>query len=345
MDEFEVIRKFFADLTPKRSDVTLGIGDDGAILQLAPGHELVATTDTLVERHHFYDDAAPYDIGWKSLATGLSDLAAMGADPHSCLLAITLPEADASWLKEFSRGFRDLAVQHGVSLIGGNTTHGPASITVTCFGTIQAGRAVRRAGAKNGDIVCVTGTLGDAALGLRTVQLRMQAESEQRRLFRRKSDPPQGLDPGFALTDVPSQEELEFLRGRLDRPTPRVRAGQMLRDYAHALIDLSDGLVGDLPHVLAASRVGAEVWPDRLPTSEVFRRLTPPAYTIQLQVAGGDDYELCACLPAEAVNEVRRKLNVPLTIVGRVVETPGLRLVTAEGKPLPLKFSGFRHFQ
>jgi thiamine-monophosphate kinase len=344
LDEFEVIRKYFAELTPRRRDVSLGIGDDGAVVQVLPGHELVMTSDTLVERHHFFDDAAPYDIGWKSLAVGLSDLAAMAAVPQWCLLALTVPSTDNGWLKEFCRGFRELAGQHGVSLIGGDTSHGPASITITAFGTVQAGQAVRRTGAKAGDIVCVTGTLGDAALGLRMVQLKQNAQKD-RKLFRRKSDPSHHLEDGFALNDVPTPEEFDFLRGRLDRPTPRIHSSQALRDYAHAMVDVSDGVVGDLQHILDASRVGAEVWADRLPASPAFKRLAPSAFTIQLQAAGGDDYELCVCLPAESVNEVRRKLNVPLTIIGRIVEQPGLRLVTGDGKTLPLKLTGFRHFR
>jgi len=344
VDEFELIQKFFADLTPKRKDVTLGVGDDAAIVQVPPGHELVMSTDTLVERHHFYEDVAPFDLGWKSLAVSLSDLAAMGAIPQWCLLNATLAEANAGWLKDFARGFRELASQHQVALIGGDTTHGPPSITTTALGVVQAGKASRRAGAKVGDMVCVTGTLGDAALGLRMVQLKMIAQQE-RKLFRRKSDPPVMDEPGFALADKPTPEEEEFLRGRLDRPTPRVLAGQILREYAHAVIDLSDGLVGDLQHILDASKVGADLWPDRLPSSAAFRRLAPPAYKIQLQVAGGDDYELCACIPADVINEVRRKINAPLTIIGRIIDTPTLRLADEKGQALPLKFSGFKHFK
>lgn len=344
MDEFELIQKFFADLTPRRKDVTLGVGDDGAVVQVPPGHELVVSTDTLVERHHFYEDVNPFDLGWKSLAVSLSDLAAMGAVPHWALLNLTLAEANAGWLKEFARGFRELAGANNVALIGGDTTHGPPSITTTAMGVAQAGRTSRRAGAKVGDIVCVTGTLGDAALGLRMVQLKMLADS-QRRLFRRKSDPPVMDEPGFALADQPTPEEEIFLRGRLDRPTPRVLAGQILCEYAHAVIDVSDGLVGDLQHILTASKVGADIWPDRLPASEAFRRLVPSAYKIQLQVAGGDDYELCACVPADVINEVRRKINVPLTIIGRIIDTPRLRLADEKGQELPLKFSAFKHFR
>lgn len=347
MDEFEIIRRYFSGLTKARADVSLGIGDDAALLQPLPGHELVVTTDSLVVDHHFFWDAAPYDIGWKALAASLSDLAAMGAEPQWFLLAATLPEADPSWLREFARGLKDLADRHGVALVGGDTTHGAMSITITAFGTVQAGTAVRRSGAKPGDLVCVTGTLGDAALAQRMLQLKRVAAQQQsgRTFFRRKSDAPTRLENGFALNVEPSPEDAKALRDRLDRPVPRVNAGLAMRDLANAAIDLSDGLAGDLQHVVDASGVGAEIWTDRLPASAVFLRVAPPAFRLQLQLAGGDDYELCVCLPTDVITEVRRSLDVPLSIIGRVVETPGLRYITADGSPVPVKLHGYRHFE
>lgn len=349
MDEFEVIRKYFAGLTKPRQDISLGIGDDAALLQPLPGHELVVTTDTLVCDHHFFWDADPYGIGWKSLAVNLSDLAAMGAQPQWFTLALTLPEANASWLKEFARGLKDLADQYGIALVGGDTSHGPLSITVTAFGSVQAGTALRRKGAKPGDLICVTGTLGDAALALRIQQIKRNAEQEAggvRRLFRRRSDAVSRIETGFAIAQPPSEPDLQALRERLDRPTPRVNAGLLLREYANAAIDLSDGLAGDLAHVLEASGVGADIWMDRLPASEPFLRSVPPSFRFQLQLSGGDDYELCVCLPADAANEMRRKLGLlQLSIVGHVTPKPGIRYMGDKGTVIPLKFSGFRHFQ
>lgn len=347
MDEFEIIRKHFQGLTKPRSDISVGIGDDAALLQPMPGHELVVTTDTLVADHHFFWDADAYGIGWKSLAVSLSDLAAMGAQPQWCVLSVTLPEANASWLKDFARGFKDLADQHDIALVGGDTTHGPMSITVTAFGSVQAGTAMRRKGAKVGDLICVTGTLGDAALALRMTQLKRNSDQEQglRKFFRRRSDALDRLEQGFTLNKDPTEADAAALYERLNRPVPRVAAGLVLRDVSHAAIDLSDGIAGDLQHILEASGVGADVWMDRLPASEAFMRVAPPAFRFQLQLSGGDDYELCVCLPADEASEIRRSLGVlPFSIIGRVIEKPGLNYKGANGSTIPLKLKGFRHF-
>ncbi|HVT36055.1 MAG TPA: thiamine-phosphate kinase [Nevskiaceae bacterium] len=345
MDEFGIIKKYFEPLGKPRKDITLGIGDDAALLQMLPGQELVVTTDTLTVDHHFFHDGDPYSIGWKSLAVSLSDLAAMGAMPQWCTMALTLPNADEEWLAEFARGFKDLADVNHIVLVGGNLSHGPMSITVTAIGSVIAGTAMKRRGARAGDLVCVTGTLGDAALGLRMAMLLRRAEAKAgRKLWRRSSDADDPIEPGFALNTEPSALEALYLRGRLDKPDPRVKAGLILRQAATAGIDLSDGLAGDLQHILTASGVGAEIYADRLPTSEAFAKIAPPAFRFQLQLAGGDDYELCVTLPADVAAEMRRKLDVPLTIVGRITGVTGLRYLNASGAVIPAKLRGFQHF-
>lgn len=310
MDEFDLIRQHFVGLSPTGEGVTLGIGDDCALLSVPADHELAITTDTLVAGRHFPLSTTAYDIGWKSLAVSLSDLAAMGAEPRAFLLALTLDAADPAWLAEFALGLRALARKHQVALIGGDTTRGPLSINVTALGTIPRGQALRRSGARAGDAVCVTGTLGDAALAL----LRLQA----------------GESP---------------LSVRLNRPEPRVAAGLALRALAHAAIDLSDGLAGDLSHILAASGLGAIIEAQRLPMSEAFERLSAPQQRLALQAQGGDDYELCVCLPPDRVDAARAALAIPLTVIGSITAKPGLHFVDAAGATIEVSPHGYRHFE
>jgi thiamine-monophosphate kinase len=312
-------------MTAPRADVLLGIGDDCALLAPQAGEALAVTTDTLIAGRHFPEDAAAFDVGWKSLAVNLSDLAAMGAQPRWFTLALSLPEVNESWLQGFADGLRALATASSIALVGGDTTRGPLVITITALGTMPAPLAVRRSGARPGDAVCVTGTLGDAALGLRFWQERTVA----------KEGPGKGE---FAA-------DLEQLYARLHRPQPRVGAGLLLREVAHAAIDLSDGLAGDLGHILDASGVGAEIRVDRLPASAAFERWHPQKDRLALQVANGDDYELCVCLPAERVAEVRARLDVPLTEIGRVTAEKGLRWYDASGRQLDIDLTGYRHFQ
>lgn len=312
MDEFELIRRHFATLAPQGEGVVLGVGDDCALLSVPAGHELAVTTDTLVAGRHFPMETAPADIGWKSLAVNLSDLAAMGAAPHAFTLALTMPEADSAWLEAFADGLGALARASAIPLVGGDTTRGPLSITITAMGLVPAGRALRRSAARAGDIVCVTGTLGDAALALREWQAGRTAP--------------------------------RALRSRLDRPEPRLATGRALRDIAHAAIDLSDGLAGDLGHILAASGVGATIEAARLPSSAAFDELAQPGERLALQAGGGDDYELCVCLPARRFETARRQADVPLTVVGRIENAPGLRFVDANGATIEVPPDGFRHF-
>lgn len=320
MDEFELIRRYFAELTAPRDDVSLGIGDDAALLQPPRGHEVVVTTDTLIEGRHFPNDTDPQAVGWKALAVNLSDLAAMGAEPRWFTLALTLRMADPEWLAGFAAGLGAMAREAGIALVGGDTTQGALSITVTAMGTVPAGKAIRRSGAKVGDAICVTGTLGDAALALRLGQGEAGGRGEAR------------------------SADLEHLRARLNRPVPRVAVGAALRGLAHAAIDLSDGLAGDLSHILVASGVGAEVRTTKLPMSPAFKNLSEPDARVELQVAGGDDYELCICLPAEDVAKLRKRLDLPLTEIGRIVKGKALGFLDGKGKKLSIEPFGYRHF-
>lgn len=316
MDEFHIIDRYFHRDLPVRDDVVLGIGDDAALVRVADGHELVIAVDTMVAGRHFPESTEPADVGWKALAVNLSDLAAMGAEPAWCTLALTLPVADHHWLAEFARGFGELARHHGIALIGGDTTRGPLTISVTVHGTVPAGAALRRAGAMVGDRICVTGTLGDAALALGHLD-----------------------SPAFA------GPEAQWLKARLDRPSPRVAAGQCLRGCAHAVIDISDGLLADLGHILDAAGVGAGLRVDRLPRSAAFSRLAgDDAEARALQLSGGDDYELCVCLPAAQVAATAAALGCAFTEIGEIESSPGLRLSDARGPVHAPPRSGYAHF-
>lgn len=319
MDEFALIRRYFSPLAPAGTGVVLGIGDDAALLSVGAGDELVVTTDTLVAGRHFPLDTAPFDIGWKALAVNLSDLAAMGAEARWFTLALTLPDADPQWLDSFAAGLQALARQHSIALVGGDTTRGPLSITITAMGSVASGAALRRSGARPGDLVCVTGYLGDAALALRLV------------------------DGRFACGSIAADQKL-YLRARLDRPQPRLAAGLALRGLATAMIDLSDGLAGDLNHLLTASGCGAQVNCSALPASAAFACNAPQAERIALQVGGGDDYELCLCLPPEHLDTARARLNVGLTVIGRISAEPGLHWIDVNGARLDVAPHGYRHF-
>ncbi len=301
---------------PTRGDVVLGIGDDAALLQPPPGRQLVVAMDTLNAGVHFPVETSPADIGWKALAVNLSDLAAMGAEPAWCTLSLSLPEADPAWVQGFLDGFLALAGDCGVALVGGDTTRGPLSICVTAHGLVEPGAALRRDAARAGDLVWVTGTLGDAAGALAQ--------------WRSGTD----VDP--------------VLRGRLDRPTPRLAAGRALRGVAHACVDVSDGLLADLGHVCTASGVGAEVDVDALPCSQALALYAMGDARRALQGAGGDDYELCfttAPTARDRVAGVAEATGVAIACIGRIVATPGVRAADAAGGPWRPAGSGHEHFR
>ncbi|MDB5985972.1 MAG: thiL [Nevskia sp.] len=318
INEFTLIRRYFARVS-ETADVALGIGDDCALLRPIAGCVAALTTDTLVAGRHFPIETAAHAIGWKALAVNLSDLAAMGAEPQAFLLALTLPEFDASWLEQFADGLHALARDAGIHLIGGDTTRGPLAITITAIGQVPEALALRRSGAQVGDVVCVTGTLGDAALALQLLQT------------------PDSMHP---TTDAHRQ-----LRARLDYPTPRLAAGLCLREFATAAIDLSDGLAGDIGHILAASNVGAEIAVQDLPMSPAFAQQHAPSQRLQLQVAGGDDYELCVCIPPQRLREAQAALALALTPIGRITAAPGLRWFDASGHSMTVELSGYDHFK
>nr|WP_298133485.1 thiamine-phosphate kinase [uncultured Pseudoxanthomonas sp.] len=310
--EFDLIARIRAR-TGTRDDVVLGIGDDAALLAPPPGLQLVVTADTLNAGIHFPHDSAPVDIGWKSLAVNLSDLAAMGAAPAWCTLSLSLPQSDATWIDGFLDGFLDLAERHGIALVGGDTTRGPLSISVTAMGLVEPGRALRRDGARVGDDVWVTGTLGDAAGGLARL----------------------------------SGETVPALRARLDRPSPRVDAGRALRGIATACVDVSDGLLADLGHIASRSGVGAQVDVDALPMSEALHAAFDEATRTALQASGGDDYELCFSAPADArdrVEALSSQLGLRITRIGRMAAGEGVQAVHADGRPWSSERRGYDHF-
>lgn len=304
LSESELIGIFARAAGAARDDVVLGIGDDAAVLRPRPGHELVACTDTLVEGVHFSPGTDPESTGHKALAVNLSDIAAMGAEPAWTTLSLTIPEADAAWIGGFATGFTVLAARFGVMLVGGDTSRGPLSVTVQVIGQVPAGEAVTRTGARAGDALYVTGPLGDAALALRRIQ--------------------DGAAPSPRL------------RARLERPEPRVAAGLAMRGRAHAAIDLSDGLSTDLARLAAASGVGATIEAGSLPVSTEFRESGGDE---DMQLHGGDDYELLFAIPGEP------PAGTGGLRVGTVDANPGLRLVRRDGTVVTLEPRGYEHFR
>ena len=320
--EFELIEILRARAASTRADVRVGIGDDAAVLAPPAGHELVAATDTIVAGVHFPGSTLPEDIGWKALAVNLSDLAAMGATPAWAMLALTLPSADRDFVERFADGFATLAAQHHVALIGGDTTSGPLAVNVSVFGFVPPGQALLRSGARAGDLVFVTGTIGDAAAGLRF--------------------PFAGL-----FRNEASAEACDALRARLDRPTPRVAAGIVLRGTASACIDLSDGLLADIGHIAKQSGVGIDVSAAALPASPALLQAFEAPERLALQTTGGDDYELAFTLAPAHESAVLRdlsKIGCGATRIGRVVDGAGVRLLDADGSEIAVRRRGWEHF-
>ena len=313
--EFELIARHFT--RPVRR-AALGVGDDCALLVPTPGMQLAVSGDMLVEGRHFLSTVAPERLGHKALAVNLSDLAACGAEPLGYLLALALPRADESFVAPFARGLHALADAYGIELVGGDTTAGPLTICITVFGQVAPGRALLRSGAERGDDLWVSGTLGDARLALEVLRGRVALAGE----------------------------DFETVRRAMELPLPRVALGMALCGLASSAIDLSDGLVGDLGHVLKSSGVGAEVDLDALPRSAVLA--AQPAALQQLcLLAGGDDYELLFTAPparADAVLAAAAAAGVAVTRCGRIVAGKGLCIVDSSGRELPLRFGGFDHF-
>jgi thiamine-monophosphate kinase len=313
MSEFDLIQRYFTRSTPS---TTLGVGDDAALLCVDEGMELAVSTDMLVSGTHFFPDADPVLLGHKTLAVNISDLAAMGATPRWATLALSLPSVDEAWLEKFSRGFFSLAEQHGVELIGGDTTRGPLNLSVTIMGEVPRGVALRRDGAQVGDDIWVSGSVGEAALALAHLQGRI------------------ALPP----------EVFAACAKRLHQPQPRVALGLALRGIAHSAIDISDGLLADLGHILERSRVGAELDYAALPCAS----LNPGELIAQRCIlAGGDDYELCFTAPSahrEKIAAISATLALPLTRIGKITAGNGCTVRTVDGSEMQIKEQGYDHF-
>ncbi len=349
--EFDLIKRYFTRATP---GAVLGVGDDAALLRVGSGMELAVSTDMLVGGTHFFPDADPFMLGHKALAVNLSDMAAMGAQPRWALLSLALPEVDTTWLERFSAGFFALADVHQVELVGGDTTRGPLNLCVTILGEVPQGAALRRAGAQVGDDIWISGTVGDAALALAHLQGRVQLAAAD-----------------FAACAL-----------ALHQPAPRVALGLALHGVAHSAIDISDGLLADLGHILECSGVGAEIQFDALPVSDVLRSLSPSHVNtpsplgraqrgaghgergggrrdsageggVQLLaqhciLAGGDDYELCFTAPVAhhaEVNKISTHLNLPLTRIGVIVAGQGCTVQATDRSVINIGEQGYDHFR
>jgi thiamine-monophosphate kinase len=325
--EFDLIKKYF---TPPhwRKDVILGVGDDCALLDAPTGKQLAATVDTLVSGVHFPVDASPSDIAYKSIAVNLSDLAAMGAEPAWLTLSLTLPDANDRWLSEFSESFFKTAKKYDVQVIGGDTTQGELSVTVQATGFVDPDRSMRRGNAKPGDLIYVTGTLGDAALGLKL------------------------------LSDTSVQQEKPGLfLDKLNRPVPRVEFARCASEYCECAIDISDGLAADLGHILNASSCGAEIYLDKLPVSRDLKKYFTDIAQGNAQgnaeidwsivLGGGDDYELCLALPeslSPSLVSLAESMELPLTCIGSINSGEDLRIIDTNGHRYFLASQGYEHF-
>ena len=332
LGEFDLIQRFFKMqselmLANNPGQVKLGIGDDCALLKSDPTEEIAITSDMLVSGRHFFEDANPEWLGWKALAVNLSDLAAMGAKPLGFSLALALPEPNSAWLEAFSKGLFDIANRYNCPLIGGDTTAGPLNICITAFGSVPKDKAIRRAGASEGDDIWVSGFVGDARLAL--AALRHEIEL--------------------------SKEDIASIEARMHQPTPRVDLGLALREVANSAIDISDGLLGDLRHILKQSGKDAEIFLDRVPRSATLRKQTL-AIQNQYAASGGDDYELCFTAPSskrDVITKISADLKLPLTHIGNIKSmqhsVPEIHIIDNDGQELNSQQAGlllqsFDHF-
>lgn len=318
MSEFDLINQFFKTAAVKREDVILGIGDDCALLSPPPGKILAVSTDTLVSGVHFPITTSAEDIGYKSLAVNLSDLAAMGAKPAWVSLAITLPEADQQWLKNFMQGFNELAEKFQLSLVGGDTTRGPLSITVSITGFIDNPHTMLRSNARPGDMVCVTGNIGDAAEGLTAV-----------------------------LNNFDINDAYQYCIKRLNRPDPRIEVGQLLSRHHVAAIDLSDGLLADLNHICQSSNVGAVIDLNKLPISKSLLDISNHQPDWGKILTSGDDYELCfACSDAvmDTIKDALLSVDMQITHIGHITDSNIIECHLEDGSVFNTDKSGFNHF-
>lgn len=318
MSEFNLINQYFRLLTTNRDDVPLGIGDDCAILTVPEGKQLATSTDTLISGVHFPENTLPQDIAFKALAVNLSDLAAMGAQPSWVSLALTLPDQNDKWLAEFSDGFAQLAHQYDVQLIGGDMTKGHLSITIQIYGFVEPGAFLRRDQACEGDLIYVSGNLGDAGLGLQCVLNQLE------------------------LTD-----SLKICVQRLNRPTPRIKLGQAIANLSRCAIDISDGLAADLQHILNESECAAVINLNDIPLSSALKNYYGEDVDWQQVLTSGDDYELCFTVSATSqskISALASELNLDLSCIGYIKEGRGLEFVDANGEAVMFESSGYNHF-
>lgn len=321
LGEFQSIYSYFAKQSLQRSDVVLGIGDDCALLSVPDGQDLAVSIDTLVAGVHFPIDTAAEDIGYKSLAVSLSDLAAVGAEPAWVTLAVSLTELDENWVAQFCRGFFALAKQHNVQLVGGDVTRGQDTITTQLHGFVPAGEALRRSNAKVGDLIYVTGAIGEAGLGLQLLQNK------------------------FQLPDSCAHQRDDLIQ-RLNRPEPRVAIGTALRGIANAAIDISDGLVADLKHILEQSQLGATIHLHKLPVAKCFAEVFDAVNGWQQPLTAGDDYELLFTVPQNektTVELLASQHSCAVTCIGEIEYQPGMRCYL-DGRLMQLETSGYEHF-
>lgn len=314
--EFNLIARYFTRPAPQ---AVLGVGDDAALIAVAPGMELAVSTDMLVSGTHFFADTDPRQLGWKALAVNVSDMAAMGAQPRWATLALALPHADEIWLAAFASGFFACAKAYDIDLVGGDTTRGPLNLSITIFGEIPHGQALRRDGAQPGDDIWVSGTLGGAALALAALQQRTTLDTD----------------------------DLLACRQLLESPQPRVELGLALRGIASSALDISDGLLGDLKHILERSNVGAELCFDAIPAHPALEPLLAEEWAQRCLLAGGDDYELCFTARREqyaAIKKLEEKLGLKLSRIGHITADAGIQLLDAAGQTIRLPGSGYDHF-
>ena len=322
--EFGLIRRYFTRAT---AQTDLAVGDDAALLSARAGMQLAITTDTLCAGTHFFPDTPPRDLGWKTLAVNLSDLAAMGAAPRWATLALTLPGVDENWLAAFAEGFFDCAGRYGVDIIGGDTTRGPLAMTVTLLGEVPTGEAITRAGGQTGDDLWISGWPGRAALGLAHLQGRVRLND---------SDDSNDSDP--------ARRALAALR----HPTPRVELGLALRGIAHAMLDVSDGLAGDLRHLCERSNCGATLEAAALPLAALIQTGVDEICARHYLLTGGDDYELLFAAPPAAradIDTLARRVDLPITRIGQLTANPGaVLLLEADGSAREPGVAGYDHF-
>ncbi|KPV95435.1 MAG: thiamine-phosphate kinase [Pseudoalteromonas spongiae] len=319
MQEFELISHFFKGRGVARKDVSLSIGDDAALINVPENCQLAVTTDTLVEGVHFFKDIDPKALGYRALAVNLSDLAAMGAEPAWISVALTLPNAETKWLEQFTQGMHEIAEYYNVQIVGGDTTQGPLTISICAKGFVPNGSALTRSGAKNGDWVFVTGSLGDAGLA---------------------------IDSKYGKVSL-TEQQFANANKAFDYPTPQVAAGQMLRGKATSCIDISDGLIADLGHICQMSGVGAKLFAENIPLAATIKDVLPLESALNYALTYGDEYQLLFTLPEErrtTVEMTLKQYGVALSCIGQINNNVGKVELTLEGKPLTLTQCGFEHF-